>query len=680
MRGLVCLFASVSLIVSCSDDSNTMYGEEIAPTIADAAVDQGADIALIEWTPPDAYVDPCENSTSSHENFCDCHPECCQRQLWYCPPSGLGVQAAEITMNICDENLNICDRATDLSCPPNEVLSRTDCNTVLECPPGIDNSITITVRCEIEGTEGRQEILCRKGDIEYGECIICEPTEERCNYEDDDCDGIVDENQRNVCDACGAVPEESCNGHDDDCDGMTDEELVRPCQTPCETGTEFCQGGNWISCTAIQPQDEQCDGADNDCDRQIDEELNCLCDVEDVGNLQPCSEPPLRCGQGFKMCDCMDENCTELRMTDCMAFCHYFPEQQQNCDPHIGMRLAREECNAFDEDCDELLDEDLVQGCYTGDPQTVGVGVCSPGQVYCNLGSWGSDQGGAFVPGFCDGEIVPSPEVCDGADNDCDGEVDYGEEIRDTDILFIVDWSGPMDDVINAVRIALNQFAQQFSAEDALQWGLIIGPKEFDEGRNNPEFLVRASDISPFEDFLARFAELGIEGMDTGSEMLKDAIILSIRNISPAVDYDIPSSVWTGSTGSVPEKDNFTISWRANADRIIILFTDEEPQTYLSPGVTDRVVEDSLRASPNLKFYGFVDPFRDGDLWEDMILAGRGRRFRLTSDANQMYNDLVSIIDEACLPRGQQASLMIEDNKYMTVSYRNYDFQNGICY
>ena len=65
------------------------------------------------------------------------------------------------------------------------------------------------------------------------------------------------------------------------------------------------------------------------------------------------------------------------------------------------------------------------------------------------------------------------------SDNDCNGEVDYGEEIRDTDILFIIDWSGSMDDEISAVRTALNQFAQQFAAEEALQWGLICNDRWF---------------------------------------------------------------------------------------------------------------------------------------------------------------------------------------------------------
>ena len=676
------LMAASLIFIACEDtSSNNNHLDAAQPrTLGDAAYDFGIDINYIDFNMPDAYVDPCLNSTSSSDNFCECQPQCCQTQQWYCPPSGLGVNALDVIMNICDENFVPCDRSTNLNCPPNEVISQGSCRSILECPPSLNNDITITVRCEIEGVEGVQRIICSKGNIEYGECITCSPSEERCNYTDDDCDGRIDEDQRNACDACGPLPSESCNGLDDDCDNQIDEELVRQCETPCELGLETCQDGNWVSCTAQQPQQEQCDGLDNDCDNQVDETLNCLCRPEDVGNLQPCTEAPLRCGQGFKMCDCVDLDCTELRMTDCLALCNYFPDEQEECDPFVGMRLAREECNAFDEDCDGSLDENLVQACYTGEPETIGVGVCSPGRVYCNLGSWGSDQEGIFIPGFCDGEITPSPEVCDGADNDCDGEVDYGEEIRDTDILFIVDWSGSMDDEINAVRVALNQFAQQFSAEEALQWGLVIGPKESGPGFNSPELLFKVSDIAPFEDFLARFANLGEDGMDTGDEMLKDALLFSLRNLAPVLNYDIPAAVWTGNTGSNPEKNNFTISWRPEAERIIIVFTDEEPQTFLSPEVTDQVVTDALAAAPNLKFYGFVDPGLDGDLWEDMITAGHGRRFILTSDANQMYNNLVSIIDEACLPRNQQARLV--RNQYRMVSFveSRYDYENLICY
>jgi hypothetical protein len=38
------------------------------------------------------------------------------------------------------------------------------------------------------------------------------------------------------------------------------------------------------------------------------------------------------------------------------------------------------------------------------------------------------------LPNICEGEIIPQEEICNGADDDCDGEVDYGEEIIDTDI------------------------------------------------------------------------------------------------------------------------------------------------------------------------------------------------------------------------------------------------------
>ena len=679
------LLTVVSLLtLSCSDSAETSTENrpdvERLGHLQDSGLDNGPDIHYLDFNFPDAYVDPCLDVTSSDESFCECEPQCCQTQQWYCPPSGLGVHALDVVMNICDDNDQPCSRTSNLNCPPPEILHQGDCRSILECPPSIDNDITITVRCEIEGVEGTQRIICSKGSIEYQECITCTPSEERCNFTDDDCDGLVDEEQRNVCDTCGPIPAESCNGIDDDCDGTTDEDLIRECDTACERGLEICQSGNWISCTASRPENEQCDGADNDCDGQIDEQLNCLCDAEDAGNLQPCTEAPLRCGQGFKMCDCVDDECTELRMTDCLALCNYFPTQGEECDAFLGMALSNEECNAFDEDCDDLIDEQLTQSCYTGDPDTLGVGVCTPGMVYCMLGSWGADREGAFTAGFCDGEITPSDEICDGADNDCDGEVDYGEEIRDTDILFVVDWSGSMDDEIAAVKIALNQFAQQFAAEEALRWGLVIGPKEFPNTPAVNEWLVKVSDISPFDMFLGDFAALGEEGMDTGSEMLMDALYLSIQNITASAPVDIPASEWTSKTGSQPEKENFRITWRPNADRVVILFSDEEPQSYLSPDVTEAILMNAFRASLNLKFYAFVDPGWDGDAWEDIILSANGSRFRLTSNANEMYNDLVSIIDEACLPRAEQASLIQTRYQFVTARTPRYNYELGLCY
>jgi hypothetical protein len=89
--------------------------------------------------------------------------------------------------------------------------------------------------------------------------------------------------------------------------------------------------------------------------------------------------------------------------------------------------------------------------------------------MICKEGQWyGEVSSGDLVLDFCAGEVVPSREICDGADNDCDGTTDFGEAIPDTDILFIVDWSGSMQYSIAAVQMAMNRFANQFAAEESI--------------------------------------------------------------------------------------------------------------------------------------------------------------------------------------------------------------------
>ena len=68
---------------------------------------------------------------------------------------------------------------------------------------------------------------------------------------------------------------EVCDNIDNDCDGGIDEDLApKPCSTACGQGTQTCQGGTWVNCTAPQPKTEVCDGQDNDCDGKIDEDLS----------------------------------------------------------------------------------------------------------------------------------------------------------------------------------------------------------------------------------------------------------------------------------------------------------------------------------------------------------------------------------------------------------------------
>jgi len=128
----------------------------------------------------------------------------------------------------------------------------------------------------------------------------CTPSDEVCDDQDNDCDGRVDESLsmectvgvgacqqsgqqtcvdgRTLCDAAPLDPsEDTCDGQDNDCDGMTDEGTVTCGRGACQVTVPVCENGAaGPECTPGPPTESfECDRVDNDCDGTIDEEIPC---------------------------------------------------------------------------------------------------------------------------------------------------------------------------------------------------------------------------------------------------------------------------------------------------------------------------------------------------------------------------------------------------------------------
>jgi hypothetical protein len=87
-------------------------------------------------------------------------------------------------------------------------------------------------------------------------------------------------------------------------------------------------------------------------------------------------------------------------------------DDQQSCIP------TAEVCDGLDNNCNKLVDDGILCECTPGQTKNCGynnVGSCQSGSQTCQSNhQWG----------ICSGGTAPVGEICDGNDNDCDGEVD----------------------------------------------------------------------------------------------------------------------------------------------------------------------------------------------------------------------------------------------------------------
>ncbi|MBK03150.1 MAG: hypothetical protein CL932_00185 [Deltaproteobacteria bacterium] len=227
------------------------------------------------------------------------------------------------------------------------------------------------------------------------------PVDEPCTDEDKDgfCKEASDPARRDCDDKNDKIypgATELCDGVDNNCNGQTDETFEdqdAACsdstqQGICGEGKKACESGK-VVCKLNKATQEECNGKDDDCDGQVDNGTTGEGDDCSTGKPGICAAGKRKCVAGQFTCEANNQ-----------------PE--------------KEVCDQKDNDCNGQVDEGCKcttgdkRACYTGAAGTDGVGLCKKGTQECVAGQWGA----------CVGEVVPTQEVCDTKDNDCDGKID----------------------------------------------------------------------------------------------------------------------------------------------------------------------------------------------------------------------------------------------------------------
>ncbi len=215
----------------------------------------------------------------------------------------------------------------------------------------------------------------------------------------------------------------------------------------------------------------------------------------------------------------------------------------RDCDPATctARQPGPEVCNALDDDCDGTADNNLpLAFCYTGPPDTVAQGECRPGFLACHQGV-----------AVCINQILPRPEICNYQDDDCDGQVDEGvSEYGKLDIVFVIDNSGSMVSFMPAIKTETSYWYTNNWNMD-LRVGVVGAPAPH-QATPVPTVI---QDLTPNSaDFLVALqAQDGTSG--TGNEPNLDAINMLTQ-------------------GTLP------MAWRPGAAHVIVVYSDELPQTY----------------------------------------------------------------------------------------------------
>jgi hypothetical protein len=408
-------------------DATTWYGD------ADGDGYGGASFSETSCTAPAAYVsnaDDCDDLDAEvypgATEYCDGVDQDCDGVAddgavdptdWYADADGDGYGDALTSSSACDA-------------PAGHVADDTDCDDTaaavnpgaIEACDGIDNDCDGTI--DDDGSTGTSVWYADTDGDGYGDATVY----------DTDCDAlsgyVLDDTDCDDGDAAvnpGAT--EVCNGLDDDCDGDADEASAADASTWYidVDGDGYGNGAyDEVSCdqpsgyvsndddcndatTAASPVGtEVCDTLDNDCDGETDEESatdaeTWYADADGDGYGDP-SDATIACDapSGYIADD-----------SDC-------DDTDEDVNP-----AETEACDGIDNDCDGNIDDDGSVGVteWYADADGDGYGDASVTDTDCDL-----PTGYVADATDCDdGDPGVNPgaaELCNGVDDDCDGDTD----------------------------------------------------------------------------------------------------------------------------------------------------------------------------------------------------------------------------------------------------------------